>query len=47
MSKTLTKSKKRIKRIPVPQKPPKIEPGKKVYTRSKEKNTLRKNGITK
>jgi hypothetical protein len=47
MVKKLTKVNKHIKRIPVPKKPPKIEPGKKVYTRSKEKNALRKNGITK
>ena len=38
-----TKSaKKKIKRIPVPQKPPKVEPAKKAYSRSKEKNILRK-----
>lgn len=43
-----TKSiKKKVKRIPVPQKPPKIEPAKKAYSRSKEKNALRKNGIGK
>jgi hypothetical protein len=39
------KVKRRIRRIPVPQRPPKIEPGKKVYNRSKENNILRKNGI--
>jgi hypothetical protein len=35
---------KRIRRIPVPQKPPKVEPDKKAYSRSKEKKALRKNG---
>ncbi|MDR3626602.1 MAG: hypothetical protein P4L45_07205 [Ignavibacteriaceae bacterium] len=34
--------KKKVKRVPVPQKPPKIEPAKKAYSRSKEKNALRK-----
>lgn len=40
-------TKKIIKRIPVPQKPPKVEPGKKTYSRSKEKSALRKNRNTK
>jgi hypothetical protein len=39
-----TKSlKKKIIRVPVPQKPPKVEAGKKAYSRSKEKSKLRKN----
>jgi len=40
-------TKKRPKRIPVPQKPPKVEAGKKAYSRSKEKNALRKSGNAK
>ena len=34
--------KKRKKRIPLPQKPPKVEKSKKVYDRKKEKEKLRK-----
>lgn len=34
--------KKKKKRVPVPQKPPKVEPGKKSYDREDEKNKLRK-----
>lgn len=37
-------TKKKIIRVPVPQKPPKVEPAKKAYSRSKEKNVLRKDG---
>ncbi len=37
------KIKKKTKRIPVPQKPPKVEAGKKTYSRSAEKEKLRKN----
>ena len=33
---------KRKKRIPLPQKPPKVEKSKKVYDRKKEKEKLRK-----
>ena len=33
---------KRKKRIPIPQKPPKVEKSKKVYDRKKEKEKLRK-----
>ena len=37
------KIKKKLSRIPVPQKPPKVEEGKKAYNRKKEKDKLRKN----
>lgn len=33
---------KKKKRVPVPQKPPKVEAGKKSYDREAEKNRLRK-----
>jgi len=36
------KIKKKEKRIPIPQKPPKVESGKRTYNRKKEKNKLRK-----
>jgi len=36
------KIKKKKKRIPIPQKPPKVEDGKKVYRRNKEKVKVRK-----
>lgn len=35
--------KKKKKRIPVPQKPPKVEKNEKAYDRQKEKDRLRKN----
>lgn len=36
------KVKKNKKRVPVPKKPPKVEPSKKAYNRKKEKDKLRK-----
>lgn len=42
MQKEKISIKKKKKRIPIPKKPPKVESGKKVYNRKKEKNKLRK-----
>jgi len=38
---------KKKKRIPLPQKPPKVEKSKKIYDRSKEKDKLRKRAKSK
>ena len=43
MKKTKIKIKKKIKRIPVPKKPPKVEKNPKAYDRKKNKRNLRKN----
>jgi len=37
------KIEKKKKRVPVPQKPPKVEKDKKAYDRKKEKDKMRKN----
>jgi len=39
------KIKKKKKRIPLPQKPPKVEMNKKAYDRKKEKDKLRKKQV--
>jgi hypothetical protein len=43
MEKEKIKIEKSKKRIPIPQKPPKIEEGKRTYNRKKEKDKVRKN----
>lgn len=40
------KQSKRKRRIPVPQKPPKVIPGKKIYDRKKVKNNITPKGTT-
>ncbi len=42
IKKVKIKIKAKKKRIPLPQKPPKIEAGKKAYNRKREKDKLRK-----
>ena len=42
MKKTKIKIKKKIKRIPVPKKPPKVENNQKAYDRKKNKRYLKK-----
>lgn len=42
---TKIKIKKMKKRIPIPQKPPKVESTVKTYNRPKQKDALRKKGI--
>jgi hypothetical protein len=42
MKKTKIKIKKKIKRVPVPQKPPKVEKNPRAYDRKKNKRNLKK-----